>query len=219
MVKPAPGRQAAWLTPALLSSSPRAEVASASGVSGAQFEHPRGGPLTWVRCPYGAAGDDLWVRESAYIAPPDFGDADLCNRIDDEGRPCAVDYAASMDADAVRCADDYGVKLTPSIHMPRWASRITLRVTSVRVERLHAITAEDILDEGVRVPVAHDGGAVLVRCTGSDPPATFLDMRKPRTPEDYLRAEWASLWCEVYGRASYDANPWVWRVGFERVQP
>lgn len=198
VVKAAPGQQSRWLTPALLNSSPRAEVMK----GGAQLEHPRGGPLTWVRCPCGAPGDTLWVRETW--------------RADDFDPPGTI-YAADH-PEAIE--ETRGIiRWRPSIHMPRVRARITLRVTSVRVERLHAITIEDILSEGVRVPVSADGGAVLVRCTGSDPPVQFLDMRRPRTPEDYLRAEWAALWCEVNGRASYDANPWVWVVGFERVQP
>lgn len=146
---------------------------------------------TAYRCPLGAPGDDLWVRESAYIAPPHFGDRNATDLIDDKGRPRVVGYAASMDADAVRCAHDYGVKLTPSIHMPRWASRLTLRVTSVRVERLHAITEDDARAEGVLT-------------------------LEPRTGAATARERFADLWSEVYGRAAWDANPWAWVVSFER---
>lgn len=145
---------------------------------------------TAYRCPFGAPGDDLWVRESAYIAPPDFGDRNATDLIDEKGRPRVVGYAASMDADAVRCASDFGVKLTPSIHMPRWASRLTLRVTSVRVERLHDITEDDARAEGVLT-------------------------LEPRTGAASAHERFADLWSEVYGRASWDANPWVWVVSFK----
>ena len=146
---------------------------------------------TAYRCPLGAPGDDLWVRESAYIAPPDFGDRNATDLIDDKGRPRVVGYAASMDVDAVRCASDFGVKLTPSIHMPRWASRLALRVTSVRVERLHAITEDDARAEGV---------------------LTVDGLLSAMTP----RERFACLWREINGgRASWDANPWVWVVSFK----
>lgn len=156
---------------------------------------------TMFRCPFGAPGDVLWVRET--WRADDFDDARTL-------------YAADMPEDAL-VAGRGVVRWHPSIHMPRGRSRLSLRVTSVRAERLHAITPADIVAEGVRVPVSPDGGA-LVRLTGAHPPAQFLDMRRPRSPEDYLRAEWASLWCEINGRASWDANPWVWVIGIERAE-
>jgi hypothetical protein len=100
------------------------------------------------RCPYGAPGDRLWVRETAYIAAPNFGEPGDGNCRDYEGRPRVVGWAASMDGESVRCATDYGVKATPSIHMPRWASRITLEITDIRVERLTKISSEDAAAEG-----------------------------------------------------------------------
>ncbi len=96
-----------------------------------------------------AAGDRLWVKETAYIAPAGFGDRDLGNATDTEGQRRVVGYVASMDGDSERCAQDYGVKKTPSIYMPRWASRLTLEVTAVRVERLQEITESDARAEGV----------------------------------------------------------------------
>lgn len=87
------------------------------------------------RCPWGGIGGKLWVMESAYISPPYFcGAADATHR-DAQGRPRVVGYAADMDADAVRCAEDYGIKRTYNVHMPYWAARIFLLVTSVCIER------------------------------------------------------------------------------------
>ena len=204
LVKPAQGQQAAWLTPALLNMSPRAEIVK----GGAQFDHPSGGPLTWVRSPV-APGDDLWVRESAYIAPPHFGDRNATDLIDDKGRPRVVGYAASMDADAVRCAHYYGVKLTPSIHMPRWASRLTLRVTSVRVERLHAITEDDARCEGIRGYTR--GGTPRYAPGGRGGSEWPWEECQPTAREAF-----AKLWRDINGAESWEANPWVWVVSFER---
>jgi hypothetical protein len=72
-----------------------------------------------------------------------FGDADLSTHTDDKGRRRMVGYVASMDHESLRCAEDYGIKQTPAVHMPRWAARILLDVVSVRVERLHAIDDAD----------------------------------------------------------------------------
>lgn len=81
----------------------------------------------------------------------------------------------------------------PSIHMPRWASRITLEITGVRVERLQAITLGDICKE--------------IGCG-------LYDFR-PAT--DGFRV-WAELWNSIYGADSWQANPWVWVVEFKRVE-
>lgn len=126
-------------------------------------------------CPYGSPGDDLWVRETW--------------RADDFDPPGTI-YAA----DHPELLDDVRgiIRWRPSIHMPRNRSRITLRVTSVRVERLHAITEDDARAEGV---LTVDG---------------LLSAMAPRE-------RFACLWREINGgRASWDANPWVWRVEFWR---
>ena len=94
-------------------------------------------------------GDRLWVKETSYIAPVGFAGRNLCNATDAEGCPRVVGYVASMDADGERCARDYGVKKSPAIFMPRWASRLTLEVTAKRIEQLQDITAEDAVAEGI----------------------------------------------------------------------
>ncbi|MDX4250090.1 hypothetical protein SGU18_09105, partial [Klebsiella pneumoniae] len=93
----------------------------------------------------------------------------------------------------------------PSIHMPRWASRILLEITDVRVERLNAISEEDATAEGV--PPA---GSLL-----PDYPGTFL------TPKgDFATAKVAfqRLWESIYGEESWKANGWVWVISFKRVE-
>lgn len=128
-----------------------------------------------VCCPYGQPGDRLWVRES-------FCDA----RQAAAGR---VLYQASGDT---AC----GWK--PSIHMPRWASRITLQVTNVRVERLQDISELDASAEGAPELLSVDGGYVqhAMGC---------------------YRDGFQHLWTSINGPGSWDTNPWVWVVEFRRL--
>ncbi len=153
-------------------------------------------PDHFAICPYGQPGDRLWVRETAYIAPPNFSEPSDGNCRDYEGRPRVVGWAATMDGESVRCATDYGVKATPSIHMPRWASRITLEITGVRVERVHDISPSDAWAEGFRCecmkPVPACGGNI----------DAFSD-----------------LWEAINGPRGHGwaANPWVWAIEFKRL--
>src|SRR5690606_1112920 len=94
----------------------------------------------------------------------------------------------------------YGEKWRPSILMPRWASRILLDVISIRVERVQEISEEDIAAEGV---------------------TRELVAEMARTPLDEipdLRAAWRIGWIAINGRESWEANPWVWVIGFRRTE-
>ena len=82
--------------------------------------------------------------------------------------------------------------------MPRWASRITLEITSVRVERLQEISEADAQAEGV-----------------TDTSALILD-RAGKTQGGPI-AEYAVFWESINGPGSWDANPWVWAIGFRRL--
>lgn len=174
-------------------------------------------------CPFGAVGDRIWVRETWAI----LGNEDGCC-IDWEEKLCKADersaariYRASCeqrpgnyglwsipdDADWKPHTKDYQYEgaWRPSIHMPRWASRILLEITDVRVERLNAISEEDATAEGV--PPA---GSLL-----PDYPGTFL------TPKgDFATAKVAfqRLWESIYGEESWKANGWVWVISFKRVE-
>ena len=138
-------------------------------------EHPdmRAGQLAAsVWCPYGKTGDRIWVRETHLI----------------RGAGTVVDYRADFDPiDAAGHGALYG-GWKPSIHMPRRASRITLEVTGVRVERLGCLTNEDAMKEGVT-------------CNGTEPPAIAFER----------------LWASINGQASWDADPLVWVVTFKRL--
>jgi len=143
-----------------------------------------------IVCPYGSRGDRLWVKEThALIWPGGDGPPD-------DVRDHAIEYRA--DTDGVCRPGEWPLgepgspKWKPSIFMPRWASRITLDVTEVRVERLHAITEADARAEG---------------CTGMP---HFVDV----TP----REEFEQLWRGINGEESWDENPWVWVVAFGMVR-
>jgi hypothetical protein len=177
-----------------------------------------------VLCPYGEPGDLLWCRESFWYRADEpmalVGDVMMFHPSSIAGGMRPAGYQSGsipLTDDEMREA---GWNRRPSIHMPRWASRITLRVTGVRVERVGEITPADVLAEGVRIPCTPDGKP-LIRLTGNHPPTDFLPPRKDMdwSSDELLRAEFASLWCEINGRESWDADPFCWVVSFERVKP
>lgn len=170
-------------------------------------------------CPYGQPGDLLWVRETHSLHQTHGqhrGDdkrwgpwGGLPTKVSPDGTQIAC-YREGFD----RCD---GGRWRPSIHMPRWASRITLEVTGVRVERLQDITPAQILAEGVRIPATPEGRA-LIDISTKHGPAAFLPKLSDASPDDLLRAHWAALWVQINGIDSWNANPWVWVVEFKRVE-
>jgi hypothetical protein len=138
-------------------------------------------------CPYGAPGDRLWVRETfVYRSKHD-----------------RFYYRADHPVHAPYAHDGW----KPSIHMPRRASRISLEVTGVRVERLHDITEDDAKAEGA-APYIYGHGSITEFEISCDPGI--------RTPSMY-RAGFEQLWRAINGCESWDANPWVWCVSFRRI--
>ncbi len=142
------------------------------------------------KCHHGEPGDRLWVREAwAEVGSVDPGY--LTYR---------ATYPRCLQAGMENVPDDIravGYRWRPSIHMPRWASRITLEITGVRVERLHEISEADAEAEGCR------GGH------GAIP-----GYRYNATPAEHFYHVWES----INGPGSWDENPWVWVVEFERVR-
>lgn len=135
--------------------------------------------------PYGEPGEALWVREA-------FA------HVDDhrEHGPACVQYRADV-RDDYAAARVHGPWRSP-IYMPRWASRITLVVESVRVERLHEITEEDVSAEGIDV-----SGPTVSCAYGCGPSCVFQ--------------RFGRLWDEINGkRAPWGSNPWVFRIAFRR---
>ena len=146
-------------------------------------------PSSWLHyCPYGQPGGDrLYVRET--WAAPHAYDHLPPRLIPQDAR---IHYAATEDRG--------GLLWRPSIHMPRWASRITLEITSVRVERLQDISEADAVAEGckpIRPELVQDG----------------LIVRPGRSAVEEFRL----VWEQIHGGGSWEKNPFVWVVTFRRI--
>lgn len=152
-------------------------------------------------CPYGQPGDRLWVRESTRmrylpnILTGDPTDA-KCGEYTADGMPV-------LNEDGFDLAWWYSRNACPNIHMPRWASRITLEVTGVRVERLQDISLADALAEGVVNQKRLTGYSKEGGCKWG-----------PAEPI----ADYYALWEQINGPGSWDANPWVWVIQFQRME-
>lgn len=152
-------------------------------------------------CPYGKPGDRLWVRETHFINHYMGAQTPVEDRAD-----CQILYRAT-DMDCVRNMEDSeGLVWSPSIHMPRWASRITLEITGVRVERLQDISEADCWSEGAVTKNPNPPSFY---------PVTGLDGHGHLS----TRGVYADLWRTINGPESWGANPWVWVVEFKAVQP
>ena len=144
-----------------------------------------------IACPYGKLGDRLWVRETCFIN--DYREASVPEQ---ERADCDIHYRADGIPDFE--GEEELIRWRPSIHMPRWASRILLEVTDVRVERLQDITEEQALAEGIK---KHSDGGYHVE--------------DGKHYSDSPVESFACLWSSVGG--NWDANPWVWVVEFKRI--
>jgi hypothetical protein len=168
------------------------------------------GPAEAMRlCPYGAPGERLWVRETWGVG---------CRPCPREGARDGLEYRADMayldgpndllplysDAEPPDGFEWDSVRdgWHPSIHMPRWVSRINLEVTGVRVERLQDISENDCIAEGAE---AVEDGELMPDGSGGI--------------EWSHRLGYMDLWRSINGTEAWAANPWVWVVEFKRVKP
>jgi len=147
-----------------------------------------------LRVPY-AVGDRLWVREAwrTSASIDDTPPRDMFPRL----RP--VSYEADYSCEP---NDGCRGRLRPSIHMPRWASRITLEITGVKVERLHEISAADSIAEGVQCTTCEAMNSSA--CNGL---GCFASLEA-----------FADLWSSIHGPGAWEANPWVVAIEFRRVE-
>lgn len=153
-------------------------------------------PYKYVKCPYGKPGDLLWVRESFCFNRFDW--KDLLAR----GSKAGISFKADQ------LSKNKLLKWKPSIHMPKAAARIWLRVTEVRVERLQEITEADAKAEGVEnIMGTHYSPAYANYSETANDCPYFINPRH----------SFNSLWQSIHGPESWQANPWVWVVSFEVV--
>jgi hypothetical protein len=169
-----------------------------------------------VPCPYGQPGDRLWVRETWRIGAwnEDEGEIAVDYMADNHSRRewLQVPKKDEFEKYWMQCCDDCAkasiqfdeegiyqwpvgqspCRTRPSIFMPRWASRITLEITNVRVERLNSISVSDAIQEGYNGSIADS----------IDPSIKWF----------------SALWEEINGPGSWDANPWVWVIEFKRIK-
>lgn len=158
-------------------------------------------------CPYGQPGDRLWVREAHAIVPRTaYAGSEGVQQVIRKDGPYEHDAAVFREG-WTRSAPG---RWRPSIHMPRWASRITLEIVSVLVERLQAISEADAQAEGVEGHYIEDGW-YWRNYLLSDADAAVSPMMT--SAKDSFR----SLWESINGADSWAANPWVWAVEFRRI--
>jgi hypothetical protein len=174
----------------------------------AYLEAHRNAPGWASICPYGKPGDRLWVRETFFAyATKVYSDAGMS-----ESAPKAV-----YKADGGYLLN--GGKWKPSIFMPRWASRITLEVTEVRVQRLLDISEEDAIAEGLSC-VTKDGTLYKYGIPDRDGlPGTDDDGWPWQEWDIDPRIAYFKLWNKINGEGAAARNPWVWAVSLPEVQP
>ncbi|MFD3249869.1 hypothetical protein [Rahnella aquatilis] len=167
-------------------------------------------------CPLGQPGDHLWVRETFSLlgnedgCPVDWNDNIVTDKKDAERIYKASCWQKPNNYGIWSVPDremEFDGAWTPSIHMPRWASRIQLEITKVGVQRLQEISSGDAVREGIcQLPAS---GRYCI-----NPGDQYFGGASHSAKEVY---SW--LWESIYGEGSWQANPWVWAIEFDRVAP
>ncbi|MEX5854803.1 hypothetical protein AB6H27_20090 [Providencia huaxiensis] len=149
------------------------------------------------KCPFGKVGDRLWVRETWQGPLVDsekaydlFKDPTPYQKIEN----CVYKADGGYAPEYIDCDDNFRQGWRPSSNMPRWASRITLEITDVRVERLQAASDDDFKAEGYPLERALTGGSTDAFC--------------------WFRHLWDSV---SKPDCNFESNPWVWVIEFKRV--
>jgi hypothetical protein len=157
------------------------ELARGLGVQPPAAQNP---PV--IPCPHGTPGDRLWVRETWAH--------------ERDGTGCPDDTGVLYRATDPGWDDEgTGLRWRPSIFMPRWASRILLEITDVRVQRLMEISEEDARAEGIDLQ-------------------GFRSLTEGIAGREH-RIKFHDLWEDIHGDGSWNTNPWVWAITFRRLEP
>lgn len=153
---------------------------------------------TTLACPYGLPGDRLWVKETWGLNDTIYGGDQPIPKAKPADLPSeGLVFFATEDDTEIRNE----LRWRPSIHMPRWASRLTLEITDIRVERLQNISEADAMAEGASPcenGVWFDGKPQFAGCDA--------------------RGAYYCLWEHINGADSWAANPWVWAVSFRELE-
>lgn len=165
---------------------------------------------TFIKCPYGKIGDRLWVREAWEVLVVDHHDVAI-------GYAATPEITKNIDREMLTSEQDEQIArfekksgFVPSIHMPRWASRITLEITNVRVERLQDISEDDAKAEGLRYHSLYNewGGVEKHPCSRPECP----QWRWYETPVEAFKNLWDSI------NQNWQQNPWVWVIEFKVIK-
>lgn len=161
--------------------------------SGLEDGHGRG-----LRCPFGAPGDRLYVKEAVRFpaACDGFAPSAIAPNV-------PIWYEADGAKANITNAGQCG-RYRHAMFMPRWASRITLEITDVQVQRLQEISDEDALAEGLR-----SDGSLGAQCS--------VELPGHRTHHDSPKECFRLLWESIHGPGSWDVNPFVWVIVFRRI--
>lgn len=186
------------------------------------YDNNEGQPDLIRRCPYGQPGDRLWVRETWLQLNGEGSEPDaLCYKSDDsilwlhDGK---LGYQNCKASDLIDPGND---KWKPSIFMPHWASRVTLEITEVRVERLQEISEEDVEKEGMGYLI--DNGWHRPDCiqwpSRYDEKGVCCEQGGCSCPDYYDKESFPFLWDSINKKYPWESNPWVWVISFKRINP
>ncbi|SWO44298.1 ASCH domain-containing protein [Klebsiella pneumoniae] len=172
----------------------------------------------YLNSAFGKPGDRIWVRE-AYrfpaslddVSPTGVGEMAVATGYRKPWAPTFYEFTGTFSDgwkgfETPPKVSDAG-KLRPSIHMPRWASRILLEITDMRVERLNAISEEDAEAEGIDMEALYDS---------QDCYDCIADHNMTGRPT--VTGAFKYLWESIYGEEGWKSNPWVWVIEFKRVE-
>ncbi|HAU5660028.1 morphogenetic protein [Citrobacter sp. Cf140] len=189
---------------------PQPELTKSSGFSwkGAVFgsgsdDRETNRNFAHVKCPHGKPGDRIWVRETFQGPLFDFDQMDAYCKDSapfEKAQFCVYKADGKPAPEFFDADDNLHCCWRPSIHMPRWASRILLEIIDIRVERLNTISQADAIAEGA--PPSH--------------PSIDSVSREYGFP-DFSRSWFGQTWQHIYGEESWQANPWVWVLEFKRI--
>ncbi|VAM22601.1 Uncharacterised protein [Enterobacter hormaechei] len=147
-------------------------------------------------CPFGQPGDRIWVRETWAEAGASAPDLKLYR----------ANYPEHVTSGYENVPPAEEIRWTPSIHMPRWASRLTLEITGVRVERLNGISEAEAEAEGIDMDALADS---------QDCYDCIADHNMTGRPTAIGAFKY--LWESIYGEENWQSNPWVWVIEFKVV--